>query len=242
MARVSDASRTGPEGGRSAPSPLGREGSEGGLSKLIRSAGGWEDPSVLLVSSNSISALSRPARRGSATSGVSKSYVSDGIARKSLESEASWAGVVGRGEGTSATRGAGSSAPWAVGALWITEGELVAVGALFLAVGLLSTVWSVGLLVLKAVRLLGPGSDLGGAVVARVEAVCAGVSESKATVFGCVGRCVTGGLGAGFFVSGVGEEEGDEVASGDTGGLALAFRAASLGECLRFGGIGVPAF
>lgn len=67
MARVSDASRTGPEGGRSAPSPLGREGAEGGLSKLIRSAGGREGLSVPFVSSNSKFALLGP------TSGVSKS-------------------------------------------------------------------------------------------------------------------------------------------------------------------------
>lgn len=67
MARVSEASRTGPEGGRSAPSPFGREGAEDGLSKLIRSAGSREGLSVPLVSPNSKSALLGPK------SGVSKS-------------------------------------------------------------------------------------------------------------------------------------------------------------------------
>lgn len=103
----------------------------------------------------------------------------------------------------------------------------------------------------KAVRLhpLGSGaavfesgSGFGRAVVARVEAVCTGVSVSKATVCDCMGSLLTGGLGAGFLVSGVGEDDEEDAASGDTGGLALAFRAASLGECLRFGGIGVPDF
>lgn len=72
------------------------------------------------------------------------------------------------------------------------------------------------------------------------EAVCGSVF--KATVFGCVGGLVIGGLGAGFLFSTVGEEDAGETARGETGGLLLAFRAASLGECLRFGGIGVPDF
>lgn len=250
MARVSDASRTGPEGGRSAPSPLGREGAEGGLSKLIRSAA-WEGLSVPFDSSNSKSAFLGPA------SGVSKSYGSEGPVKISFETSVSALGgagvleigVTGRGEGTSATRGADSSASWTLRALWITEGELVAAS---LAVGmLLSTVWSVGLLLSKAVRLRplesGPAvsesrSGFGGAVVAREEAVFAGVSVSKATVLGCVGTLVTGGLGAGFLVLRAGEDDGEDAASGDTGGLPLAFRAASLGECRRFGGIGVPDF
>lgn len=73
----------------------------------------------------------------------------------------------------------------------------------------------------------------------ELEADCCGVSLFKATVFGCGVGLVTGGLGAGFLVSGVG---GEDVARGETGGLFLALRAASLGECLRFGGIGVPDF
>ena len=81
-------------------------------------------------------------------------------------------------------------------------------------------------------------SGFEGAVVARVEAVCAVVSVSKATA----GSLATGGLGAGFLVLGAEEEDEEDTASGDTGGLPLAFRAASLGECLRFGGIGVPDF
>lgn len=117
---------------------------------------------------------------------------------------------------------------------------------------MLSSVWSAGLLIVsKAVRLhprgsgavgFESGAGFGGAVVARVEAVCAGVSVSKATACGSTGSLVTGGLGAGFLVSRAGEDDGEDAASGDTGGLPLAFRAASLGECLRFGGIGVPDF
>lgn len=79
-------------------------------------------------------------------------------------------------------------------------------------------------------------------MVTRVEAVCAGVSVTKATVCGCMGSLVTGGLGACFLVSRAGEEDEEDAASRDTGGLRLAFRAASLGECLRFGGIGIPDF
>lgn len=153
MARVSDASRSGPEGGRSAPSPLGREGAEGGLSKLMRSVGGSEGLSVPFFSSNSKSALV------GAMSGVSKSYLPVGIVGRSFETGASKLtgaevkeiAVTGRGEGTFATRGAVSSASWTVRALWISEGELVAA---FLAVGvLLPAVWSAGLFVSKAVRL-----------------------------------------------------------------------------------------
>lgn len=76
MARVSDASRTGPEGGRSAPSPLGREGAEGGLSKLIRHVEGREGLCVPLVSSKSKTAFL------GTVSVDRKSYVPD---RKSLE-------------------------------------------------------------------------------------------------------------------------------------------------------------
>lgn len=86
------------------------------------------------------------------------------------------------------------------------------------------------------------GCGFAGAVFAGVEAGCAGVSVSKAAVSGCVGGLVSGGLGAGFLVSRAVGDGDDVTASGDTGGLALAFRAASLGECLRFGGIGVPDF
>lgn len=77
MARVSDAS---PGGGRSAPSPLGRER---GLSKLMRSAGGREDLSVPFVSSKSKSAFLSPALE------INKSYVSGGDVRKSFEFGAS---------------------------------------------------------------------------------------------------------------------------------------------------------
>lgn len=110
---------------------------------------------------------------------------------------------------------------------------------------------STGLSVSKKVRLcplesgaggLESGSGFGGAVFDRVEAVCAGVSVFKAAVFGCVVSLVIGGLGAGFLVSRLGENDGEDVARGETGGLFLAFRAASLGECLRFGGMGVPDF
>lgn len=79
-------------------------------------------------------------------------------------------------------------------------------------------------------------------MVAKVEADCAGVSVSKATASSCTGGFVTGGLGAVFLMSRVRGDEGEDAASGDTGGLPLAFKAASLGECLRFGGIGVPDF
>lgn len=112
---------------------------------------------------------------------------------------------------------------------------------------LLSPVWSTGLSVRLHPLESGPaglqcGSGCGGAVVARVEAVCAGVSVFKATVFGCVASLVTGGLGAGFLVLKVGEDDGEDEARGETGGLLLAFKAASLGECRRFGGIGAPGF
>lgn len=242
MARVSEASRTGPEGGRSAPSPFGREGAEGGLSKLIRSAGSREGLSVPLVSSNSKSVLL------GLTSGVSKSYVSESDVRRSFEVSASTTAgagieVIGKGEGTSATRGAVSSASRTLRAPWFTEGQLVAAS---LAVGLLPpSGWLPGLLfVSKAVRLrsLGSGAagfDLGSGFEG---AVCAGVSVSKAIACGRMGSLVTGGLGAGFLVSREGEDDEEDAASGDTGGLPLAFSAASLGECLRFGGIGVSDF
>lgn len=108
MARVFEASTTGPVRGRSAPSPLGREG---GLSKLIRSSGIREALPVPLVSSSSKSAFLGPA------SGVSKSYVSERGARKSFEVRASLragAGtelmvVIGNGDGASATRGDSSA-------------------------------------------------------------------------------------------------------------------------------------
>lgn len=152
MARVSDASRSGPEGGRSAPSPLGREGAEG-LSKLMRSVGGSVGLSVPFVSSSSRSAFV------SAMSGVSKSYLPESIVGRSFKTGASSLtgaggkeiGVTGRGEGTFATKGV-SPASWTVRAPWITGAELVAA---FLAVGaLLSAAWSTGLLLSKAVRLL----------------------------------------------------------------------------------------
>lgn len=53
---------------------------------------------------------------------------------------------------------------------------------------------------------------------------------------------MTGGLGACFLVSKEGEDTEEDAASGDTGGLLLVCRMASFGECLRFGGIGVPGF
>lgn len=104
MATVSEASTAGPVRGRSAPSPLGREG---GLSKLIRSSGISGALAVPLVSSSSKSAFLGPA------SGVRKSYVSERGVWKSLEARASVRagagaeimGVMGNGERTSATRG-----------------------------------------------------------------------------------------------------------------------------------------
>lgn len=74
------------------------------------------------------------------------------------------------------------------------------------------------------------------------EPVCTGVSVSKTTGAGLTGSLVTGGLGACFLLSKEGEDAEEDAASGDTGGLLLACRAASFGECLRFGGIGVPDF
>lgn len=108
MARVFEASTTGPVRGGSAPSPLGREG---GLSKLIRSSGIREALSVPLLSSSSKSAFLGPA------SGVSKSYVSQRGVRTSLEVRAllragaatELMGVIGNGDGTSATRGDSSA-------------------------------------------------------------------------------------------------------------------------------------
>lgn len=239
MARVSEASRTGPEGGRSAPSPLGREGAEGGLSKLIRSAGIAEGVSVPLVSSSSKSAFLGPMF------GVSMSYVSESEVRKSFGGRASrraGAGmeVMGKGVGTSATRGADPTASWTLGAVWRCDEERAAAS---LAVGLLSP--SFRLPGLRSLTSEAAGFDWGsgleGTVFVRGGAFCAGGSVS--TVFGFMGSLFIGGRGAGFFGSKDGEEEAEDVASGDTGGLPLAaFRAASFGECLRFGGIGVSDF
>lgn len=148
--------------------------------------------------------------------------------------------VIGKGEGTSATRGADTSASWTLRALWITEGELVAAS---LAVGMLSSSsgWLPGLIFMsKPVRTHTLEYGPAGFDSIRFDFVCAGVSVSKATTCGFIGSLATGGLGAGFLVSG--EDDKVDAASGDTGGLPLAFRAASLGECLRFGGIGVPDF
>lgn len=174
--------------------------------------------------------------------------MSESDVRRSFEVSASTTAgagieVIGKGEGTSATRGAVSSASRTLRAPWFTEGQLVAACLAGLLPGLL--------FVSKAARLhsLGSGaagfdsgSGFEGAAIAKVEAVCAGVSVSKATACGRMGSLVTGGLGAGFLVSREGEDDEEEAASGDTGGLPLAFRAASLGECLRFGGIGVSDF
>lgn len=78
MTRVSEASTTGPEGGRSASSPLGQEGSAGGLSKLIRSEGGREGLPVPFVSSNSNSVFL------SSTVGAVRSYRWGAGVRRSL--------------------------------------------------------------------------------------------------------------------------------------------------------------
>lgn len=78
MARVSEASTTGPEGGRSAPSPLGRERAADGLSKLMRSDRGRERLPVF-VSSKSKFALPGPA------AWAAKSYTSDACVRRLLE-------------------------------------------------------------------------------------------------------------------------------------------------------------
>lgn len=235
MARVSEASKTGPEGGRSAPSPLGREGAEGGLSKLIRSAGIAEGVSVPLVSSSSKSAFLGP------TFGVSMSYVCESDVRKSFgdrTSRTAGAGmeVMGKGVGTSANRGADPKASWTLGAVWWSDEERAAAS---LAVGLLSPSGRLPALCSLASGAAGfdLGSGLEGTVFVRGGAFCAGRSVS--TVFGFMGSWFIGGRGAGFLGSKDGEEEAEDVASGDTGGLLLAFRAASFGECLRFGGIGV---
>lgn len=58
--RVSEASRTGPEGGKPAWCPLGREGAADGLSKLMRSERGREGLPVPFLSSNSKSAFLCP--------------------------------------------------------------------------------------------------------------------------------------------------------------------------------------
>lgn len=76
--RVSEASRTGPEGEKSAWCPLGREGSADGLSKLIRSERGRQGLPVPFLSSSSKSAFLCPA------SGALKSYRSDPGVRRSF--------------------------------------------------------------------------------------------------------------------------------------------------------------
>lgn len=68
----------------STSSPLGRSGSEGGLSRLIRSAGGDDVLSGLFSSSSSESELSKP-RCGSGAPGLRKSYAFGCDARKSLD-------------------------------------------------------------------------------------------------------------------------------------------------------------
>lgn len=219
MARVSDVSRTGPEGGRSAPSPLGREGAEDGLSKLMRSGGGSDGLSVPFVSSNS--------RSASPVSGVSKSYLPESTAGRPTGSGLKQREVTGRQ--------AAFSASWTVRALWVTVGEQ---DAAFVAVALLLS--TAGLLAVVRLRSLGAGAFVSESGAAGAD--CAGVSMSKPTESGCAGGFVTGGLGAVFLRFGVRGDDGEDAASGETGGLLLAFRAASLGECLRFGGIGVPAF
>lgn len=99
MARVSEASTTGPEGVRSTPSPLGKVGAEGGLSKLIRSAG------VSRVSSKSKATPLGP------TSGVIRSYMSvrrlleaGGCRLSEVGGEEQGTEVRGGGEATSATK------------------------------------------------------------------------------------------------------------------------------------------
>lgn len=232
MARVSDASR--PEGGTSAPSPLGREGAEGGLSRLMRLAGG-EGRSVPFVSSKSTSAFLGGA------SGVRKSYESVSEVRKSFWNSGSTGadvrGVMGSGVGTSATRGAGSPASRALRAPWTTGSELAE--ASLAAATLKFPVWSLAVTKLRPLGSdrLESGFGFGLVVAAGGGAARVRVWVSKATL----GILVMGGLGAARLVSGAGED-GEDVARGDTGGLLLAFRAASLGECLRLGGIGVPDF
>lgn len=234
--RVSEASRTGPEGGKSAWSPLGREGAADGLSKLIRSERGREGLPAPFLSSNSKSAFLCTA------SGAVKSYRCDPGVRRSFGTAEAIA-VMGKGEGTSANRVMGFLKCGSSTALGISEGVLIGVG---FVVGMLL---SVGLSVSKSVKVyavesgrlgLDSGAGFGGAVFAVAAAVCAGVSLLKATALARGVGLLTGGLGAGFLPSGM--RGGEDTARGETGGLFLAFRAASLGECLRFGGIGVPDF
>lgn len=158
-------------------------------------------------------------------------------------------GVTGKGEGTSATKGRDSSASRVLRALWITEGEVFAA---FVGLGMLESGWLSSLLcVSEAVWLHSLETEAAGfdsdsafdwARVGRVEADCTGVSVSQPTVSGLLGSLVIGGLGAGFLVLWEGEDDEEDATSGDTGGLPLVCRAASLGECLRFGGIGVADF
>lgn len=120
MARVSEAG-----GGRSAPSPLAREGAGGGLSKLIRSSGMAEGVSVPLVSSSSKSPPLSPASRASMSyapaSDISRWFEASGKGRGA----AAGAGmeVMGRGEGTSVSRGEGPTASGTLGAAWWREEE-----------------------------------------------------------------------------------------------------------------------
>lgn len=108
MARVSGA-----WGGRSAPSPLAREGAGGGLSKLIRSSGMAEGVSIPLVNSRSKSVpLSLP-------SGASMSYVPASDVGRWLEGAGME--VIGRGEGTSSSRVVGSTASGTLVAVWWLE-------------------------------------------------------------------------------------------------------------------------
>lgn len=118
--------------------------------------------------------------------------------------------------GTSVTRGPPSPVP-RPGLPWIL------VGAFLVIALLLSPIWLMGL----CVFCLGSRSEA--------------VLTSKATESCASGFLATGGPGAGF--RRVGEGDGEEAASGETGGLFLACCAAiSFGENLRFGGIGVTDF
>lgn len=83
MARVSDASRAGPEGGRSAASPLASGGSQGGLFKLIR----YLSISIPFAISKSVSAFLGPSTE------ESKAYLSDRDAKGSLETGSSTGGA-----------------------------------------------------------------------------------------------------------------------------------------------------
>lgn len=107
------ASVSGALGGRSAPSPLAREGAGGGLSKLIRSSGMAEGVSVPLVSSRSKSPPLSPP------SGASMSYAPASDVGRWLDGAGME--VIGRGQGTTASRAAGSTASWKLGVAWWRE-------------------------------------------------------------------------------------------------------------------------